>query len=85
MNNKSWMGFVAGMALGATTVLLLAPDKGKNTRKRIKDKAKDLGVDIDKVEDKVDAGIDKVGGLAQSALDNLGSYTKKTRKKEIYR
>lgn len=85
MNNKSWLGFVAGIAVGATTAVLLAPDKGKNTRKRIKNKAKDLGVDLDKVEKTVDTGIDKVNGLAQSALDNMGSYSKKPRKKFAYR
>lgn len=85
MSSKSWLGFVAGVAVGATTALLLAPDKGKNTRKRIKTKAKDLGVNIDKVESKVDVGIDKVSELAQAAIDNLSNYTtRKAKKKEVY-
>lgn len=85
MSSKSWLGFAAGIALGATTALLLAPDKGKNTRKRIKSKAKNLGVNIDKVESKVEIGIDKVSELAQAAIDNLGNYTtRKAKKKEIY-
>lgn len=85
MSSKSWLGFVAGVAVGATTALLLAPDKGKNTRKRIKSKAKDLGVNIDKVESKVDVGIDKVSELAQAAIDNLSNYTtRKAKKKEVY-
>lgn len=76
---------MAGVAVGATTALLLAPDKGKNTRKRIKTKAKDLGVNIDKVESKVDVGIDKVSELAQAAIDNLSNYTtRKAKKKEMY-
>lgn len=85
MNNKPWLGFVAGIAVGATTAVLLAPDKGKNTRKRIKNKAKNLGVDLDKVEKRVDTSISKVNGLAQSALDNVSSYSKKPRKKFAYR
>ena len=76
---------MAGVAVGATTALLLAPDKGKNTRKRIKNKAKDLGVNIDKVESKVDVGIDKVSELAQAAIDNLNNYTtRKAKNKEVY-
>ncbi len=75
MSSKSWLGFVAGIAVGATTAVLLAPDKGKNTRKRIKSKAKDWGVDLEKVEQKVDKGVDRVSGLAQAALDKANNYT----------
>ncbi|HAS45361.1 MAG TPA: YtxH domain-containing protein [Microscillaceae bacterium] len=83
MSNKSWLGFVAGIAVGATTAVLLAPDKGKNTRKRIKSKAKDWGVDLDKVEQRVDKGVDRVNDLAQSALDNIGSYSPRKARKKI--
>jgi len=83
MSNKSWLGFVAGIAVGATTAVLLAPDKGKNTRKRIKSKAKDWGVDLDKVEQRVDKGVDRVNDLAQSALDNIGSYSPRKSRKKI--
>ncbi|OJJ16361.1 hypothetical protein BKI52_34285 [marine bacterium AO1-C] len=79
MSSKSWLGFVAGIAVGATTAVLLAPDKGKNTRKRIKSKAKDWGVDLDKVEKRVD----KVSDLAQSTLDNLSNYSPRKSRKKI--
>jgi len=83
MSSKSWLGFVAGIAVGATTAVLLAPDKGKNTRKRIKSKAKNWGVDLDKVEQRVDKGVDRVNDMAQSALDNLGNYSPRKSRKKI--
>ncbi|WP_299465071.1 YtxH domain-containing protein [uncultured Microscilla sp.] len=83
MSSRSWLGFVTGVAIGATAALLLAPHKGKDTRRRIKVKAKDLGVNIDKVEHKVDVGIDKVSELAHAAMDSLGNYTtRKAQKKD---
>lgn len=44
MSNYSKIGlaFLAGAAAGAIAGILLAPDKGTETRKKIADKAKDL-------------------------------------------
>jgi len=44
MSNYSKIGlaFLAGAAAGALAGILLAPDKGTETRKKIADKAKDL-------------------------------------------
>jgi gas vesicle protein len=42
---------LAGAALGATLGVLFAPDKGSVTRKKLKDKADELG---DKLSDKFD-------------------------------
>jgi gas vesicle protein len=44
MNNfsKISLALLAGAAAGAIAGILLAPDKGVNTRKKIADKAKDI-------------------------------------------
>ena len=41
-NTKALLGFVAGAAVGALAGILLAPDTGSNTRKKISDKAEDM-------------------------------------------
>ena len=41
-NTKTILGFVAGAAVGALAGVLLAPDKGTNTRKKISGKAGDM-------------------------------------------
>jgi gas vesicle protein len=41
-NTKAVLGFVAGAAVGALVGVLLAPDSGSNTRKKISGKAEDM-------------------------------------------
>jgi gas vesicle protein len=41
-NTKTLLGFVAGAAVGALAGVLLAPDSGSNTRKKISSKAEDI-------------------------------------------
>lgn len=42
-SGKTWLALLGGMALGTILGILLAPEKGSETRARLKDKAKDLG------------------------------------------
>ncbi len=42
-NTKTLLGFLAGAAVGAIAGILLAPDKGSETRKKISRKTSDLG------------------------------------------
>ncbi len=42
-NTKVLLGFLAGAATGALAGILLAPDKGSETRKKISKKTADLG------------------------------------------
>ena len=51
------LGLVAGLAVGATLGLLLAPDKGTKTRKKIISKTKDTK---DKLKDSFDDFLDTV-------------------------
>ncbi|MFV0345006.1 MAG: YtxH domain-containing protein [Bacteroidales bacterium] len=50
MSNSSstLVGIVAGAALGFVAGILLAPEKGEDTRKKIGDKAKHLKDEMDK-------------------------------------
>lgn len=58
MNNtaKVLLGLVAGVAIGGALGILLAPDKGSETRRKIVEKGSDLGDSIagfgEKVRDK---------------------------------
>jgi len=45
-NTKTLLGFLAGAAVGAIAGILLAPDKGSETRKKISRKSSDLGDSI---------------------------------------
>ena len=42
-NTKALLGFLAGASIGALAGILLAPDKGSETRKKISKKTSDLG------------------------------------------
>jgi gas vesicle protein len=44
---KSLLGLLAGVAVGATLGVLLAPDKGSSTRKKISNKANDYVGDLE--------------------------------------
>ncbi|WMJ74490.1 YtxH domain-containing protein [Cytophagaceae bacterium ABcell3] len=58
-----------GMAAGAVAGLLLAPDKGENTRKVLKDKfnqsAQDIGPEIQHFSKQVNTLLDKVNAFMQ--------------------
>lgn len=49
MNNttsKLFLGFIAGAAIGGALGILLAPDKGSETRRKLMEKGSDLGDSI---------------------------------------
>jgi len=45
-NSKVLIGFLVGAAIGGALGILLAPDKGEETRRRIIEKGNDLGDSI---------------------------------------
>jgi gas vesicle protein len=56
-NTKITLGFIAGAAIGAIAGILLAPDSGAATRKKIIDKSGDLK---DAVKDGITGFLDKL-------------------------
>ena len=56
-NTKIILGFIAGAAIGAIAGILLAPDSGAATRKKIIDKSGDLK---DAVKDGITGFLDKL-------------------------
>ncbi len=50
MKASTFFTFLGGAALGAMIALLVAPDKGSNTRKQLRNKLKEHGIDLSKEE-----------------------------------
>lgn len=65
-SSKIVLGFLGGVAVGAIAGILLAPDKGSKTRKKIVSKSKDFSADIKgKFEDLCENVTDKYEILLQ--------------------
>ncbi|MGB3180531.1 MAG: YtxH domain-containing protein [Cyclobacteriaceae bacterium] len=71
---KTLIAFLAGAAAGALTGLLLAPEAGDKTRKK-------LSKNVDQLKDELETTWDKtalkISDLTDSVLDDLDSYSKK--------
>jgi gas vesicle protein len=67
-SGKALLGVVAGIAAGAALGILFAPEKGKETRRKISKKGLDLA---DAVNDKIDKKF-------EALLDALNCQIKKT-------
>ena len=50
MKASTFLAFLSGAALGAVIALLAAPEKGSDTRKKIRLKLKEHGIDLSKEE-----------------------------------
>jgi gas vesicle protein len=63
-SSKILLGFIAGVAIGGALGILLAPDKGSETRRKIVEKGNDLGDNLsefsDTVKDKFNDVVDGV-------------------------
>ncbi|HMC86423.1 MAG TPA: YtxH domain-containing protein [Chitinophagaceae bacterium] len=69
-NTKTLLGFLAGAAVGALAGILLAPDKGSETRKMISKKTGDLGDSLKgSFNDFVDGIKDSYSNLKSDAED----------------
>jgi gas vesicle protein len=64
--SKVLLGFIAGAAIGGALGILLAPDKGSETRRRLSEKGSEIGDSIvdfsDTVKDKFNDVVDGVKG-----------------------
>ncbi|MFM9945945.1 MAG: YtxH domain-containing protein [Bacteroidia bacterium] len=72
-SGKGWLGLLAGLAAGAVIGVLLAPDKGKVTRKKIIEKGEDLAENLkQKFNDFVDDIVDKSGSTKKENKETEG-------------
>jgi len=72
--SKILTALAAGAALGLATGILFAPDKGSETRKKIKDKGRKLS---DEVKNKINEGKEKANHLKDNLRESLTDITKK--------
>ena len=74
-SSKVLLGFLAGAAVGSALGILLAPDKGSETRKKILEKSNDLGDSIadfsDTIKDKLNEVVDGVRGNYNKAKSSM--------------
>lgn len=77
-------GFLAGAALGVATGLLMAPDSGKRTRKKIMDKSKEVGDQVAKsvaktlegVKSTYNQKVDEFANTGKSSIDTVREKVK---------
>lgn len=74
-SSKILIGFIAGAAIGGLLGILMAPDKGSETRRRIVEKGNDLGdslVDFgESVKDKFNDVVDGVKGSFNKTKNSM--------------
>ena len=77
---KMMLGIFGGLAIGTLIGVLLAPDKGERTRRKIRRKSEDLA---DAVNDKIDARFEKLldelnGRVKRAAIKKAGDQEELT-------
>ncbi|MBC7867125.1 MAG: YtxH domain-containing protein [Gloeobacteraceae cyanobacterium ES-bin-316] len=77
-SSKTLLGFVAGAAVGALAGILLAPEKGSETRKKITSKTGDLA---DSVKNSFGDFIDQVKNAYSKAGETAEDLEQHTRAK----
>jgi gas vesicle protein len=74
-NSKILLGIIAGAAIGGALGILLAPDKGSETRRKIVEKGNDLGDSLssfsDTVKDKINDVVDGVKGSFNKTRNSM--------------
>ena len=71
-SSNTLLGLVAGLAVGATLGVLLAPDKGEKTRKKIVSKTKETKDKLkESFDDFLDTVSEKYGSLKQEGEELL--------------
>ena len=71
-SGKLVLGVLAGLAAGAALGILFAPDKGKNSRKKITRKSEDILDDMkDKMNHLLDSASTKLGMAKDAAIDSV--------------
>ena len=75
-NTKAVLGFVAGAAVGALVGILLAPDAGTNTRKKISGKAEDISDSLKSSYDDFVSKLKKAYSSSKSDAEEMGDKVK---------
>ena len=74
-NSKILLGIIAGAVIGGALGILLAPDKGSETRRKIVEKGNDLGDSLssfsDTVKDKINDVVDGVKGSFNKTRNSM--------------
>jgi gas vesicle protein len=82
MKTNNVLGIVAGVAAGALLGVLLAPDKGSKTRKKIKNKTvkakESLKEEFDNFLDSVSKKYESVVGSGEEVLEKAKKEVKET-------
>jgi gas vesicle protein len=79
-SSKVLLGVLGGVAVGAIAGILLAPDKGSKTRKKIMNKSKDFADDMkEKFEDLYENVTDKYDTLLQNAKGLVSNHEVKVK------
>jgi len=74
-NSKNFFGTVVlGLAVGVAIGILIAPDKGSETRKKLFSGAQDLADDLN---EKIQEGKEKFNNLKEMAEERIGGLTEK--------
>ncbi|HEY0745031.1 MAG TPA: YtxH domain-containing protein [Chryseosolibacter sp.] len=77
-NGKAVVAVLAGVAAGAVLGMLFAPDKGRDTRKKVSRKGEELADALnEKIEQKFDELLNSVTGKVKTAVEQNGSPGKK--------
>jgi gas vesicle protein len=75
---KFLFGFIAGAAAGAVAGLLLAPEKGSDTRKLVAEKAKKYKEDLEK---EISGKVDDLKEFVNESVDEMKTKISKAEKK----
>ena len=76
---KLVLGTLAGLAAGAILGILMAPDKGSETRRKIREGSMDA---VDSLKDKVDSMLEAVELKIETVKDDITHLYKKAEIKE---
>lgn len=72
------LGVFGGLVAGALLGILLAPDKGSNTRKKIMRKGEDL---VDNAKDRLDEMVEGVNGKIQNLVQEATNLARRGKEK----
>jgi gas vesicle protein len=67
-NSKVLVSFLVGAAVGGALGILLAPDKGSETRRKIAEKGSEIGDSLSDLGDQIK---DKFNDMADAVKDNF--------------